>query len=219
MSKIVVFDLDKTLLAVDSTETWIREQIFGSPYRFAMGVVSAPLGLMLMHFPEKRKFGASIFLWIATVGLNESQKMESIEQFNQRFHAGLTKSYWFKDGIAVLEEHIQNGHKVIIVTAAPKLLAEKLFEPWKDEVAVIGSTVRALWGGWISDRLCRHSEKCNFLMENGFGVNWDFAYSDSEDDIPILAAAEKAYLINASRKTTKRVQRKIPSLIENLVWK
>jgi phosphatidylglycerophosphatase C len=41
------------------------------------------------------------------------------------------------------------------------------------------------------------------LFEAGYGDAWQWAYSDSEDDAPMLALAQEAFLVNANVKTRR----------------
>ena len=58
-------------------------------------------------------------------------------------------------GLATLREHIARGDRVVVVTAAPQWLAERLLAPFAGDLQVIGSTLHKAGGGWIVQRHCR----------------------------------------------------------------
>jgi phosphatidylglycerophosphatase C len=111
---------------------------------------------------------------------------------------------WFDAGIARLREHIARGDRVVVVTAAPRWLADRLLVSFASDLQVIGSEMQRAGSGWILKRHCRGDEKCRMLAEAGYGEAWRWAYSDSEDDAPMLARAQEAFLVNASAKVQRR---------------
>jgi len=112
--------------------------------------------------------------------------------------------HWFDDGMKTLRQHIARGDRVVVVTAAPTWLAERLLVSHDHDLEVIGSSLRKVGGGWILERHCRGGEKCRMLVEAGYGEAWRYAYSDSDDDAPMLARAKEAFLVNASASIQRR---------------
>ena len=199
-----VFDLDKTLLSADSTVAWMRRLLRASPWKLVAIVPVLPVAWALLHLAWARRTGASIVLWITTYGFDRSALGEGIETFATRFERGLQGLHWFDDGMERLREHIAHGDRVVVVTAAPQWLAERLLAAFGSDVHVIGSSLRRAGGGWIIQRHCRGAEKCRMLLEAGYGEAWRYAYSDSEDDSPMLALAKEAFLVNPSATTQQR---------------
>ena len=199
-----MFDLDKTLLSADSTVTWIRSLLRANPWKLIAVLPVLPFALVVLHVPSARHAGASVLLWIATIGLDRPALERSIDAFATRFERGLQEIRWFDDGMKKLREHIARGDRIVVVTAAPKWLAERLLVSFGDDLQVIGSSLRRAGGGWILERHCRGGEKCSMLLEAGYGEAWRYAYSDSDDDAPMLARAKEAFLVNASAKIQRR---------------
>jgi phosphatidylglycerophosphatase C len=197
-----IFDLDGTLLDGDCTREWLRLRLQKSLWRLMLALPVLPLALLLLRFPNLRRFGASALFWIATVGTDNASLLTSFDEFVKHFHDRRTCLCWFGDAIRQLEAHLVNGEQVVVVTATPQWLVERLLRPWP-EVRVIGSSLKSMLGGWIAGRHCRNVQKCYMLSEQGFGNAWAYAYSDSADDAPMLAAAEQASLINASARTVR----------------
>jgi phosphatidylglycerophosphatase C len=199
-----VFDLDKTLLSADSTVTWMRGLLRASPWKLPAALVVLPVAWVLFHLPSARRAGASVLLWIATFGLDQAALKQSMDVFATRFEEGLRSLRWFEDGICELKDHIARGHRVVVVTAAPQWLAERLLMSFGSDLQVIGSSLQRVANGWVMQRHCRGIEKCHMLLDAGYGDAWRWAYSDSEDDAPMLACAQEAFLVNASAKIQRR---------------
>jgi phosphatidylglycerophosphatase C len=143
-------------------------------------------------------------LWIATSGLDGPALERSIDTFATRFERGMQGMRWFDDGMEKLREHIARGDRIVVVTAAPTWLAERLLVGFGHDLQVIGSSLRKAGAGWVLERHCRGGEKCSMLLEAGYGEAWRYAYSDSDDDAPMLARAKEAFLVNADGGTQRR---------------
>ena len=216
-SQIAVFDLDGTLLAGDSTVAWLRSLLLSSGLRFCAAAIASPVCWLLIHFPSSRRIGASILLWIATFGYDKETLAHSIEGFARDFEAGRTSLRWRKDGLHAIQRHVAAGDHVVVVTAAPALLAKRLFAPWSG-IAVLGSSLGRWRGGWIAARHCRGREKCRALEESGYGPVWKYAYTDSHEDAPLLAGAEQAFVVNARPAVISRLEAFGLSRIAQLRW-
>ncbi len=213
---MAVFDLDGTLLAGDSTAAWLRMLLLSSWLRCAVAAITSPACLPLIWFPASRRIGASILLWIATVGYDQSALVESIEAFARRFEKGGRGLRWRNDGLGAMDRHVAAGDRVIVVTAAPVWLAERLLG---SRSRVLGSTLARRWGGWIIGHHCYGKEKCRILEQSGYGTAWDYAYTDSYDDAPLLAAAGKhGFIVNARPGVVARLTARGQSRISQLRW-
>jgi len=216
MNEIVVFDMDGTLLSNDSTKQWIKEALKDNIFRLSGAIFIMPLALPLMKIKKYKSIGASLFLWLATVGLSDAELHESFIKFSEKIK---TKSYddlyWFIDGIQEMDKHIKNGKKVIIVTAAPEILATVLVESIGINVNIIGTPLKKKIGGWIGGKHCRHKEKVRRLELQGIKAPWFATYSDDiEDDYPILINSKNPYLINSDNK---KIDNKLTNVIK-LKW-
>jgi phosphatidylglycerophosphatase C len=211
----VVFDLDGTLLDGDSTTAWMVAKIRRSWWRTALALTVSPFAALLMT--SSRRWGASAFLWIASVGLNERALRASFRTFAVQVHAGDGAASWRAAGVQVLRDHIFRGERVVLATAAPAWLAEVLFERLGLQIEIVGSVLSPFWGGWIGSRHCRHHAKCEALAQAGHGQRWSIAYSDSADDWPLLARADKPRLVNGSQTTIARLA-KIGIAVEPTCW-
>jgi len=218
LTRVAVFDLDGTLLAGDSTAVWLRMLLFASWPRCIAAAIALPVCLILIWIRSSRKVGASILLWIATAGYDQDAITRSMQAFVKRFEQGDCAIRWRSDGLATMQCHLAADDRVIVITAAPGWLAARLLASWT-EVRVLGSTLARRWGGWVIEEHCFGQEKCRVLQQNGYGSGWDFAYTDSCDDAPLLAAAtECGFIVNPRRGLVAKLKTQIRSRILPLRW-
>jgi phosphatidylglycerophosphatase C len=203
-SALIVFDLDGTLVDGDTTTAWMIRRIGRSWLRTAAAIAVAPFAFLLSSHSASRRWGASVLLWIASIGQGEFELRNSFRAFAHQINAGDGPVAWRSAGLEILRRHLEQGDTVVVATAAPAWLAEALIGEVGLSVAVVGSTLTPCLRGWVGRRHCRHQEKCAALSEAGYGVQWDAAYSDSFDDLPLMARAARAYLVNGSPRTQAR---------------
>ncbi|HTB67265.1 MAG TPA: haloacid dehalogenase-like hydrolase [Steroidobacteraceae bacterium] len=216
-TRIAVFDLDGTLLAGDSTAAWLRALLCASWPRCIAAAIALPAWLLLIWIPSSRKVGASLLLWIATVGYDQDAITHSIQAFAKRFEQGDCALRWRRAGLAAMKSHLATDDRVVVITAAPEWLAAQLLASWT-EVRVLGSTLARCWGGWVVEKHCFGQEKCRALQRNGYGSAWDVVYTDSYADAPLLAAAtECGFIVNPRRGLLAKLQARIPR-ISPLRW-
>jgi phosphatidylglycerophosphatase C len=211
-----VFDFDGTLIDGDSTTWWLLDLFRRSPLRLLVALSVLPLALPMVLAPSTRRRGASIFLWIATWGMDEVALQRSLARFAQRFAAGELPIAWRGRGIATLEQHLAEGHRVAVATAAPALLVRPLLAAWEARIILVGSTLSPFAGGWVCSRHCYAEEKCLVLSEIGYPSRWQCAYTDSYADRALLERAERGFVINPSRRLLARVR--ADKLAEQLAW-
>jgi phosphatidylglycerophosphatase C len=217
-TQMAVFDLDGTLLAGDSTVAWLRMLLLSSWARCIAAAMTSPVSLPLLWFPASRRIGASVLLWIATLGSDQDAIAQSIEAFAKRFESGERALRWRSDGLAAMDRHRTAGDLVLVVTAAPVWLAQRLLAS-RTDIPVLGSTLARCWGGWIIKHHCHGQQKCRMLEQSGYGAVWDYAYTDSYDDAPLLAAARKrAFIVNARPGVVARLEARGQSPISTLRW-
>lgn len=208
MKEIVVFDLDGTLLSGDSTKAWLTDKLKSNLLRFIAAIIVSPIALPLMKFKKYKSKGASLYLWIATYGVNEEELEYSFKSFSNNIKDITSDSlYWFEQGITEVKDHLAHERIVFIATAAPEKLANVLLESINLDVRIIGTPLKKKLGGWISGIHCRSEEKVRRLNKLDIKQPWFATYSDDvEDDLPILVSAKLPYLINGDNNKIKNIK-------------
>jgi phosphatidylglycerophosphatase C len=204
---LAVFDLDGTLLDGDSTALWLWGRVRRSLPRAIVTLLVAPVAVPMVLIPRTRRAGASILLWIATVGLSEPALRASCADFAERFRTGALPLRWRNLGLAALDAHLAAGDRVVIVTAAPAMLAQALVAPLDRPIVVLGTSLKRRAGGWVADVHCRNLRKCQALAEAGHGVRWAYAYTDSLDDLPLLRGADRPTIVKGGQAAQQRLSR------------
>ena len=204
---LAVFDLDGTLLDGDSTALWLWSRVRRSVPRLLAALLVAPVAIPMVIAPRTRRAGASTLLWIATVGLDEARLRASCAQFAARVRAKTVPLDWRAPGMATLDEHLAHGDEVIVVTAAPTILAKALITPLGRPIIVLGTSLKRRAGGWVADVHCRNQRKCQALAEAGHGKRWAYAYTDSLDDLPLLRGADAPALVGCGKAAERRLNR------------
>lgn len=203
--KSAVFDLDETLLDWDSTTAWILGRVTRSYWRFALAALALPFAGALIVPPQLRRWGTTVFLWIATFGLSERALKASFEHFADSVKSGeQPRVAWHVKGLAELRCYLNEGARVAVATAAPLWIAAPLLARIDSRITIAGSGLHWFLGGWVLSDHCRHERKCKALDVMGFNEGWSAAYTDSFDDLPMLTRATTAYAINVSAKTRKK---------------
>jgi phosphatidylglycerophosphatase C len=151
--------------------------------------------------------GASILLWIATAGLSERKLRESCADFAGRFQAKALPLHWRGPGVETLDAHLAKGDEVVVVTAAPTVLAQALITPLDRPIVVLGTSLKRRAGGWVADVHCRNQRKCQALAEAGHGQRWAYAYTDSLDDLPLLRGADAPMIVGCGKAAHRRLSR------------
>lgn len=204
---LAVFDLDGTLLDGDSTALWLWDRVRRSGPRLLAAMLVAPIAIPMVIMPRTRRAGASILLWIATAGLSERQLRASCVDFAARFRTKTLPLHWRDQGVETLDAHLARGDEVIVVTAAPTILAQALITPLGRPIVVLGTSLKHRAGGWVADVHCRNQRKCQALAEAGHGARWAYAYTDSLDDLPLLRAADAPMIVGCGKAARRRLSR------------
>ncbi len=119
--------------------------------------------------------------------------------------------------MAALHAHLQAGDRVVIATAAPAWLASEVVAAIEPPSAVVGSLLCRRLGGWVGSTHCRSRAKCEAVSAAGFGTRWYAAYSDSADDLPLLAGADRPYIVASSDRLAARLKGR-GVLAERINW-
>ena len=206
----IFFDLDKTLLDVNSGSQWLRHE-FKAGRVSVWQVVQALVWLMFYHF-----FGADMTkplkLAMKTLkGLPESLIVERSNGFYQKHMVGHLRPGARK----VLDEHRAQGHKLVLLTSSSVYLARIVSEELKLDgylATSLGVDDSGCLTGEPGDTICFGSGKVvlakQYLAQHGGSLEDSVFYTDSYTDLPMMEVVGRAVAVNPDPKLGKEASRR-----------
>ncbi|HEY1700077.1 MAG TPA: haloacid dehalogenase-like hydrolase [Trebonia sp.] len=202
--RVVVFDLDGTLVRGYCFSQFVRLLLLRRPLRGAMSLVSAVVLVPLYLVPFTRDLGAAGFIWLATIGLSPERFDALARDFAFSHAAGPRR---IATALDRLQSHIQAGDRVIVATGSADPVASAVCDVLGlTGVEVIAARLR--YGG-RAQRVaegCLGIEKLRRIELAGVVTPVSYAYSDSWVDIPLLSSAVRPVLVGPSPRTVRRVR-------------
>jgi HAD superfamily hydrolase (TIGR01490 family) len=195
--KIAIFDLDYTILKVDSTSIYAREIIRNYPRS-------------LLHLPQIFIYSAFKILNLSTLTrLKEVfyQPLKYLTSQQREDFANLVVeksiSYAKKEALDYIKELKSQGFVLILASASPEYYVEKLAKHFGFDYFV---GTRLIFKGkkvCIEGLNCKYEEKVKRIKElidlEEYDLANSFAYSDNESDIPILKLVGNGFLVSPAR--------------------
>ena len=216
--KTVVFDFDHTLYDGDSGSHLFAWLIRRSWWRTALALLATPVLGPLIAFLPTRRFGISGFVWIGTVGMHRSSTVDVLTDLYVAADREAIASRLLPHALAVLEQHLDAGDRVVVATGAPPELARAILSfVAHEQVPVIGTAIGPRFGAVIATRHCHAEEKMRMLREAGYTAI-DVAYSDSSADLPLLRAARHPVVVNPKPGRVEMFRRVLGSNTPILNW-
>jgi phosphatidylglycerophosphatase C len=201
--KRVVFDFDGTIAAGDAVGSWIHYRIMRSPVRFLLALLALPVSIPLLAlYPT---LGASLFLWIATVGLAPAAVGASLEAFAVlRFGR---PDFLFAEALDAIARHQAAGDHVVIASGCEfRLLSWVGSRVGLTSDSMVGSTLRQRLLGSVAQHHCVGARKVEMLRERTGFEAYDHVYTDSWRDLPLMQRARSITLVNAKPALVARVR-------------
>lgn len=215
--RVVLFDFDGVLLRGDAFEAFVRSRYKRAPWRALIAILFLPLLILLLLIPPLRWTAIGLLVRIAFLGVGEHRYVELARAFAREM-AG-RKRIFIREGILALRRHIAEGDRVLVVTGCEETLVHALFnEIGLPDIECVASSLRR---GWLGMRKGVHNfgaQKPRELLARGIVAPWDFAYTDSHHDAPMLREARIAVLVNGSPKTCKKLERRLGRGVRHLDW-
>jgi phosphatidylglycerophosphatase C len=217
---VAVFDFDKTLIDGDVAYLFMRTAIRGSKVRrMAVGMLM-PLLLPFLLIRPGRIVAVSVMMWIATVPLRGQTARTVFGAFAPGVLSPPMNVRFYDDGLKALAAHRRLGHRLLIISGSPQELVRQVARPvLKHDIEIIGSQVVPFLGGLVYRSYCMGPGKIK--LARGLGAlngNWDYGYSDSAWDIPLLAHCRHRFLVNPDKKTIRRTKAALGGRVTILNW-
>lgn len=210
----VLFDFDGTLVRGDNGTRMIYAFARSRGWPIITMLLATPIVLPLVFFPPTKRLGASIYLWLSTVGMSKQQIKRCLKRLS-KYTASHPERYRIDATWQCLQTHLAAGDKVVIVTGCWQKMAKMILAALGLKgVQVIGSRKKSWHGGYICQPHCYGKHKLICLAAHGVNPPWSYVYTDSASDRYLLKQANHPVLVRPTLYTLIRVRNTIGSDIE-----
>lgn len=212
--RVVVFDFDGVLVRGDTFGMFMRDRYAHGGWRKALVLLASPWLVLVLLFSRRRFLRALVH--IGLLGVREAR----YQALAQAFAAALVHRphQFYREGIATLRRYLATGDRVVVVTGCEDTLARGVLDGLGVRpVEIVASHLKAGRFGMRSGWHNVGRAKVEALAAHGV-EGWQVAYTDSIQDIPLLAAAAEAVLVNGSPKLCKRVERALGHSVTRVEW-
>lgn len=212
--RIVLFDFDGVLIRGDTFGMFMRDRYARARWCKGLVLLLSPWLLLLLLFSRRRALRAVVHLGLQ--GLGETRYRE----LAGAFAAALVRQpgRFYREGLRALRQHQAAGDRIVIVTGCEEYLVRGVLdELGVADVEVLASRLRAGRFGMRSDWRNVGRRKVELLTRHGIEA-WHVAYSDSSQDLPMLALAAEAVLVNATPKLCKRIEKALGRSVTRVEW-
>jgi phosphatidylglycerophosphatase C len=203
---IAIFDFDKTIVSKDTGSRFVFDLIKRNWLRTAAATLAVPVAAPLFLLSRTRHLGISAFLWIGTFGISDAAFHDACSQFARDFFGSKIGGATYCKSLDAVKMHIEKGHRVVVVSGSFAKLVQLIMRSLVGaDVEIVASTSRPLLGGLVGHRHCVGSRKLEMTLAAGIpDRQWDYGYTDSASDIPIMRRCRKRYVINPDARTLAR---------------
>lgn len=199
---LAIFDLDDTLLAGDSASLWLEYMVNTGIAPFSM--LATEQAMMQQYRKGALDMSAYLdFTFAPLRGLSVSEIQERVEQFVTHMIAPRI----YPEGMARLDWHRQRGDIPLLISASPAHIVHPIARLLGIEhsLAIELETRDDCYTGQSCGTLTYREGKVirlqQWLTEHpAYSIERSFGYSDSRNDIPLLSATDRPYVINPDRK-------------------
>ncbi len=213
--RVVLFDFDGVLIRGDTFAMFMRDRYARVRWRKGLVLVLSPWFLLTLPFSRRRVLRSLVHLGL--LGLDEARYRD----LAQAFAVALVHQpgRFCREGLSALRRHQAAGDRIVIVTGCEESLVRGvLAELGITDVEVLASRLRPGRLGMRSEWHNIGRRKVELLARHGIEA-WQVAYSDSSQDLPMLALAAEAVLVNATPKLCKRVEKALGRSVTRAEWR
>jgi phosphatidylglycerophosphatase C len=191
----VFFDLDGTLHKGDIFRGYVK---FLAPKNFPRLALLFPLiltGLILYVLSPDKRWSLNLLLWPLTWLITDTKRIELELEFIKNFKKNIQEIPFAREATS---RHLDRGGLAYVISGSPEHLICAIYDDLllHDNVQLIGSRMGKRAGAYLLRERCVCAEKPRMLMRNaGSPMPFDFGYSDSEKDIPMLNLCARKYKV------------------------
>ncbi|TAN06577.1 MAG: haloacid dehalogenase-like hydrolase [Rhodanobacteraceae bacterium] len=213
--RVVVFDFDGVLVRGDTFGLFMRDRYAHGGWRKALVLLASPWLLVLLLVSRRRCLRALVHIGLLGVGRARYRALA------EGFAAALVHRphQFYREGIATLRRYLAAGDRVVVVTGCEETLARGVLEGLGvSPVEIVASHLTAgrlgMRSGWHNVGRAKLEALAAYGVEG-----WQVAYTDSLQDVPLLAVATEAVLVNGSPKLCKQVEKALGRSVTRVEWR
>ncbi len=205
MASVAIFDLDHTLISVDCSNLWIEymcsHHFVDNPQQFRKQKNS---------FDEAYRQGESDMIGYSRLLLSPLKGKDALEMkmHFKRFVHTMIPQYIYPQALIKLKEHQRQGDALLLISASIEELVRPIGEILgfeKDNIIGIKTEKNShCYTGEVIEPISFAEGKCEHFklwqQQQKTMYETSVFYSDSINDAPLLAFADKAYCVNPDPK-------------------
>ncbi|MCC6748552.1 MAG: HAD family hydrolase [Deltaproteobacteria bacterium] len=203
------FDLDLTLLSVNSGALWFRrERRLGrlSRAQYARAVV-----YLLLYRANLLNMDEAMREALATI---RGQSEETLRRLTEQWYEEEVAAHFAPGGVRAVEAHRRHGHRLVLLTSASsyeaELAAEQLgMDGWLSSTYEVRDgcfTGEPMFPICYGEGKVRHAER--YAEEHGVDLARSYFYSDSASDLPMLRRVGEPRVVNPDVRLKWHARRK-----------
>ena len=206
-SPVAFFDLDRTILSINSASRWIQ-------YEFTRGRIGLKevfrAGAWVIRYHLGEEIQGALRDAIKTL---EGEFEYILRQRTHHFYYNHVQGKERRGALAALESHRHRGHRIVLLTSASTYLAEVVAENFKlDGFLCTQFEVDHLgcFTGRPQEPLCYGFGKLDlartYLQAEGGSLEDAYFYTDSMSDIDMLSAVGHPIVVNPDPRLKGRAK-------------
>ncbi|WP_340680008.1 HAD family hydrolase [Paraglaciecola sp.] len=190
------FDLDGTLFNGDCAELWLqflRDQNWPG----ITPTIANCQQLMTQYDSGELDMLSYMTAWLKPL---VGYSLLDVKALAQQFYASYVQ-HFYSQGIERVKWHQQQGHTTICISASPDFVVQAItnFLGFEHILGIEVELDEQKITGRVALPLCFQQGKTQ-LLEQRFGSQLDYSYSDSINDVSLLDMAQSAYVVNPNRQ-------------------
>jgi phosphatidylglycerophosphatase C len=216
-ARVVLFDFDGVLFRADSYTAFVRERYRRDAWRPLIALATLPVLAVLACSRRGRRRVIRILVAVALLGI-DAKRYEGLAVAFGKAAAKEPRNF-LRPGLDALRKHRAAGDRVIVVTGGEQTVVQAILDALGiGGLELVASRLRASRWGMRIDVRNRGEEKIRQLALRGVTPRWGLAYSDSIDDVPMLAAAAEPVLVNVDGAMLARIAARLGRMPTVVYW-
>ncbi len=196
--RLAIFDLDNTLLGGDSDHAW-------GEFLCRKGIVDPDAYRRANDYFYQQYQSGSLdiheYLNFALLPLTRHE-LGQLQQWHQEFMATVIEPMLLPQAEALLRRHRDNGDFLLIITATNRFVTQPIADRLGvDAILATEPEMKdGAYTGHIAGTPCFQHGKIehlqHWLAETGHNLSGSYFYSDSHNDLPLLALVDHPVAVN-----------------------